>query len=92
MKGVELRKRRGNEVESVFGDQKLNKLKRRYHLRGMPKVKIEAGLYYAAHNMRRIHKINQMNRLTKEKAGGVIDKNYCCDSDYTIFSSGNFTF
>ena len=91
-KGVELRKRRGNEVESVFGDQKLNKLKRRYHLRGLPQVKIEAGLYYVAHNMRRIHKINQMNRLTKEKVCGVIDKNYSFDSNYTIFSNGNFSF
>jgi len=91
-KGVELRKRRGNEVESVFGDQKLNKLKRRYHLRGLPKVKIEAGLYYAAHNMRRIHKINQRNRLTKEKVCEVIDKNYSFDSDYAIFSSGHFAF
>ncbi|MFH2021070.1 MAG: hypothetical protein ABIJ34_06645 [archaeon] len=29
------RKRRGNEVESVFGDQKLNNRKRHYQLRGM---------------------------------------------------------
>ena len=86
-KGIELRKRRGNEVESVFGDQKLNKLKRRYHLRGLPKVKNEAGLYYAAHNMRRIHKINRMNKLTKEKVCGVIDKNLLFDSDSMIFFS-----
>ena len=91
-KGIELRKRRGNEVESVFGDQKLNKLKGRYHLRGLPKVKVEAGLYYAAHNMRRIHKINQMNRLTKEKASGEINKNYGFYLNHTIFSSRNFAF
>ncbi len=54
-KGIMLRKRRGNEVESVFGDEKLNKLKRRYHLRGLKKVNIEAGLYYIAHNMRKIY-------------------------------------
>ena len=66
-KGIELRKRRGNEVESVFGDQKLNKLKKRYHLRGLPKVKIEAGLYYTAHNMRKIHKTNQTKKANKEK-------------------------
>ena len=53
-KGKELRKRRGYEVESVFGDEKLNKLKRRYHLRGLKKVNLEAGLYYIAHNIRRI--------------------------------------
>ena len=92
VKGVELRKRRGNEVESVFGDQKLNKLKRRYHLRGMPKVKIEAGLYYAAHNLRRIHKINQMNRLTKEKTYGVIDKNRSFDLNYVVFLNRDSAF
>ena len=53
-KGIELRKRRGNELESVFGDKKLNKLKKRYHLRGLKKVNIEAGLYYIAHNIRKI--------------------------------------
>lgn len=53
-KGKELRKRRGHEVESVFGDEKLNKLKRRYHLRGLKKVNLEAGLYYISHNMRKI--------------------------------------
>ena len=54
-KGIELRKRRGNELESVFGDKKLNKLKKRYHLRGLKKVNIEAGLCYIAHNIRKIH-------------------------------------
>lgn len=59
-KGIELRKRRGNEVESVFGDEKLNKLKRRYHLRGMKKVNIEAGLFYISHNIRKIHDNNNL--------------------------------
>lgn len=54
-KGKELRARRGNEVESVFGDQKLNKDKKRYNLRGILKVNLEAGLYYIAHNLRKIH-------------------------------------
>lgn len=58
-KGLELRKRRGNEVESVFGDEKMNRNKRRYHLRGLQKVLLEAGLYYIAHNLRKIHKHNQ---------------------------------
>jgi len=53
-KGIELRKRRGNEVESVFGDEKLNRNKRRYNLRGAKKVNIEAGLYYIAHNIRKM--------------------------------------
>lgn len=53
-KGKELRKRRGNEIESVFGDGKLNKSKDRYLLRGLSKVNIEAGLYYISHNLRKI--------------------------------------
>lgn len=67
-KGKELRKRRGNEVESVFGDQKLNKLKRRYHLRSLSKVRLEAGLYYISHNVRRIYTLIQSkhhNRINK---------------------------
>lgn len=53
-KGKELRKRRGNEVESVFGDKKLNNKMPRFLLRGIKKVNIEAGLYYLAHNIRKI--------------------------------------
>ena len=53
-KGKELRKRRGNEIESVFRDGKLNKSKSRYLLRGLVKVNIEAGLYYISHNLRKI--------------------------------------
>ena len=61
-KGIELRKRRGNELESIFGDEKLNKLKRRYHLRGLKKVDIEAGLYYIAHNIRKMQsKLSSFN-------------------------------
>lgn len=70
IKGIELRKRRGNEVESVFGDEKLNKLKKRYHLRGMVKVNIEAGLFYLAHNMRKINskdiKEANLNKIKSE--------------------------
>ena len=55
-KGKELRKRRGNEIESVFGDGKMNKVKSRYLLRGLAKVKIESGLYYISHNIRKIQK------------------------------------
>jgi transposase len=52
--GKKLRKKRANEVESVFGDEKQNKNKRRFILRGLEKVNIEAGLYYLAHNIRKI--------------------------------------
>ena len=62
-KGIELRKRRGNELESVFGDKTLNKLKKRYYLRGLKKVNIEAGLYYMAHNIRKIQsKLSSLNK------------------------------
>lgn len=53
-KGKELRKRRGNEIESVFGDEKLNKSKGKYLLRGVAKINIEAGLYYMSHNIRKM--------------------------------------
>ena len=62
-KGKELRKRRGNEVESVFGDEKLNKSKGRYLLRGLAKVNVEAGLYYVSHNFRKI----QIQRILNQK-------------------------
>lgn len=77
-KEKELRKRRANEVESVFGDEKLNKLKRRYHLRGIEKVELEAGLYYASHNIRRIHKLNQKNKFKDNKKGdsNIFDASY----------------
>ena len=72
-KGLELRKRRGNEVESVFGDEKLNKDKQRYVLRGIPKVTIEAGLYYISHNLRKLHtfltKKENKTPLTKKNRG-----------------------
>ncbi|MFH0875196.1 MAG: transposase [archaeon] len=55
-KGKELRSRRANEVESVFGDEKLNKKMYRYLLRGIQNVNIEAGLYYIAHNICKIQK------------------------------------
>ncbi len=62
-KGIELRKRRGNEIESIFGDKKLNKKNRRYNLRGIKKVNIEAGLHYITHNIQKIHtKINSQTK------------------------------
>ncbi len=43
--GIALRKRRGIEVETVFGDFKHNRWFRRFHLRGLEKVEHELGLY-----------------------------------------------
>ena len=63
-KGKELRDRRGNEIESVFGDGKMNKCKGSYLLRGLVKVNIEAGLYYISHNLRKLHGfLNQKSRI-----------------------------
>ena len=75
-KGLELRKKRGNEVESIFGDAKLNKAQQRYLLRGLEKVNTEAGLYYLTHNLRRIHtlflqKTRKQNQPAEEKTPTV---------------------
>lgn len=91
-KGKELRRRRANEVESVFGDQKLNKLKRRYHLRGLPKVKLEAGLYYVAHNVRKIHKINQIKLLKKGESRQSRPEKIVIGLNYLSNSLNNFPF
>lgn len=55
--GVELRKRRNIEVETVFGNIKSNYGVRRFSLRGLEKVKLEWGLHSIAHNMRKLAKI-----------------------------------
>jgi len=53
-KGKEMRSKRPEEVESVFGNIKGNFGVRRFLLRGLEKVKIEWGLYSIAHNMRKM--------------------------------------
>ena len=74
-KGIELRKRHGNGVESVFGEVKLNKSKQRYLLQGIEKVNIKAGIYYLTYNIRKIHpqsfkKPNKQDQL-KEKPSRI---------------------
>lgn len=59
-KGLELRKKRSIEDESVFGDIKRNQSFRRFHLKGKEKVKTEFGIVSIAHNLRKIH-CKQMN-------------------------------
>jgi transposase len=54
-KGLELRRRRGHEIESCFGDFKHNMGFRRFHLRGLKKVKTEITVVAMAHNLRKIH-------------------------------------
>jgi transposase len=52
--GVELRKQRNVEVESVFGDMKGNYGLRRFSMRGIEKVNLEWGLHSIAHNVRKM--------------------------------------
>lgn len=54
-KGWELRKRRGIEIESCYGDIKHNMGIRRCHLRGLDKVKTDFCLIAMAHNLRKIY-------------------------------------
>lgn len=59
--GKKLRKARGTEIETCFGDIKHNMGFRRFHLRGIKKVATEITLVAMAHNLRKVH-------LIKEKA------------------------
>lgn len=52
--GQRLRKARSTEVETVFGQVKHNMGFRRFHLRGLAKVKTEWGLVSIAHNMQKL--------------------------------------
>jgi transposase len=52
--GVRLRAARSTEVETVFGHIKHNMGFRRFHLRGLEKVKTEWGLVSIAHNMKKM--------------------------------------
>ncbi len=52
--GLALRKLRGIEVETVFGDIKYNMNFRRFMLRGLKKVEIEWGLVCMAHNLQKL--------------------------------------
>lgn len=49
--GKQYRKRRGVEVESVFGDIKRNREFKRFSLRGIKKTNTELGIVSIAHNM-----------------------------------------
>ena len=54
--GIKLRKQRGVDVETIFGDLKQNLKLRRFLLRGIFKVRLEFGLYSLAHNLKKMHK------------------------------------
>lgn len=55
-KGLNLRRRRGNEVETPFGDIKKNQKFTRFSLRGLDKVNHELGLMCLAYNIRKYSK------------------------------------
>lgn len=52
--GIALRKQRPVEIESCFGDIKHNMKFRRFHLRGLKKVKTEITIVSMAHNLRKL--------------------------------------
>jgi hypothetical protein len=52
--GIALRKQRGPDVETAFGDIKHNMGMRRFMLRGLKKVETEWGILSIAHNMRKL--------------------------------------
>ncbi len=60
--GIQLKKKRSIEIESCFGDIKHNMGFRRFHLRGLKKVKTEFTLVAMAHNLRKIS--IQLNKKT----------------------------
>lgn len=56
-KGVKLRKKRGPEIETFFGDLKMNQGYRRMRLRGLIKAQIELGYHCIVYNLRKLHGI-----------------------------------
>ena len=52
-KGLELRKRRGPEIETFFGDLKHNQKYRRIRLRGLIKANVEIGWLSISYNLRK---------------------------------------
>ena len=55
--GLTLRKRRGIEVETFFGDLRQNCRFNRFHLRGLSKTEHELGLIAISHNLRKLGNI-----------------------------------
>ena len=53
--GVDLRRRRATDVETVFGNTKHNHRFRRFSMRGIEKVSLEWGWMMLGHNMRKLH-------------------------------------
>jgi len=60
--GMILRKRRGYEVETFFGDLRQNGKFNRFSLRGLRKVEHEFGLLAIAYNLRKLAIIDQISK------------------------------
>jgi transposase len=58
--GIELRKRRGFEIETFFGDLKHNQGYRRVRLRSLPKANLELAWLCIGYNLRKLH-IKELN-------------------------------
>lgn len=75
--GIKLRKQRGIEVETPFGDIKQNQKTRRFLLRGRKKVNIEAGLTAIAYNIRKMKsKLRDNLKIKLESAVNLILQNF----------------
>ena len=59
--GRYLSKRRGFEVETVFGHKKHNAFYRRYSLRGINKVRTETGMFYNSYNLEKLYRYFMKN-------------------------------
>lgn len=71
VKGKDLRRRRGFEIETVFGDKKHNNGRFRYRMRGKEKIEVELGLYYTAYNLKKLY-----NKVLKMLTGSIGGGNY----------------
>jgi len=74
--GKILRKQRGVDVETPFGDIKHNNKYRRFLLRGKKKVEIEMGLLATGHNLKKI--ALHLLRVTDPNKGKSIIKTIKC--------------
>ena len=61
--GLELRKQRATDVETVFGQIKGNMGFKRFMLRGIKKVNIETGLISLAHNIKKLFNVKNLETL-----------------------------
>ena len=59
--GALLYKRRGHEIETVFGDMKRNRKFKRFHVRGLEKVTAEIALLSLSFNLRKLNKLGLAN-------------------------------